>query len=161
MKSRLGQNAGRHGLLRPKRLNWPSMETRKVNQSVVLLIEDDAAQAAEYGRVIESLGCLCHCVSTLDDAENILTHYAPDCVVMDYARPDGHGVELIGLLRRRMTHKRTPIVLITGEISEVELERAVMHGIYVYLAKPFEAEELQRLVGAAIADYHTARIKKS
>lgn len=80
---------------------------------------------------------------------------------MDYARPDGHGVELIGLLRRRMTHKRTPIVLITGEISAVELERAVMHGIYAYLAKPFEAEELQRLVGAAIADYHTARIKKS
>ena len=135
-------------------------DTRKIRQSVVLLIGDDAARSSEYLGVIESIGCLCHPVTTLAEAERILTHYAPDCVVMDYAPPDGGGIELIGLLRRRMTHKRTPIVLITGDISEVELERAVMQGIYAYLARPFADAELQKLVQAAITDYHTARIAR-
>ncbi|NUO16633.1 MAG: response regulator [Planctomycetaceae bacterium] len=135
-------------------------DTNRVRQSVVLLIAESPAASRELGEAIEALGCMCHAVHDLAQAENILTHYAPDCVVMNYATPDGHGAELIGLLRRRMMHKRTPIVLITGEITEVELERAVMHGIYAYLAKPFRVEELQRLVGAAIADYQTARLRK-
>lgn len=135
-------------------------DTRKIRQSVVLLIGDDAARSSEYLRVIEGIGCLCHPVTTLIEAEHILTHYAPDCVVMDYAPPDGGGIELIGLLRRRMTHKRTPIVLITGEISEVALERAVMQGIYAYLARPFTDADLKKLVQAAITEYHTARIAR-
>ncbi len=135
-------------------------DTRKIRQSVVLLIDDEPARSAEHRRVIEAVGCMCHSVSTLVEAEHILTHYAPDCVVMVYAPPEGGGIELIGLLRRRMTHKRTPIVLITGEISEVELERAVMQGIYAYLARPFADADLQRLVQAAITDYHTARIAR-
>lgn len=140
---------------------WAVMtDTRKIRQSVVLLIDDEPARAAAHQRIIEGAGCMCHTVSTLADAEHILTHHAPDCIVMIYAPPEGGGIELIGLLRRRMTHKRTPIVLITGEISEVELERAVMQGIYAYLARPFADADLQRLVQAAITDYHTARIAR-
>ena len=144
-----------HGIFAPE-----MTDTRKIRQSVVLLIGDDAARSSEYLRIIEAVGCMCHPVNTLVEAERILTHYAPDCVVMDYAPPDGGGIELIGLLRRRMTHKRTPIVLITGDISEVELERAVMQGIYAYLARPFADSDLQKLVQAAITDYHTARIAR-
>jgi CheY-like chemotaxis protein len=106
-------------------------DTRKIRQSVVLLIDDEPARSAEHRRVIEAVGCMCHSVSTLAEAEHILTHYAPDCVVM-----------------------------VTGEISEVELERAVMQGIYAYLARPFADADLQRLVQAAITDYHTARIAR-
>jgi DNA-binding response OmpR family regulator len=121
-------------------------------QSVVLLLEDDTESAAHCRTLIEGLGATCFPVRSLEDAEKALRHNAPDVVVVDYDLPDGSGIDLIGILRQSMEHRVTPIILLTGEIDPHELERAVMMGIYAFLAKPFAPEEFTKLVNAAIAE---------
>jgi CheY-like chemotaxis protein len=121
-------------------------------QSIVLLIEDDTESASLSRQLIESLGATCHAVSSLEDAEAILHHNAPDVVVVDYDLPDGSGIDLIALLRQNLQHRTTPIILLTGEIDPHELERAVMMGIYAFLAKPFSPQEFTKLVHSAIAE---------
>jgi CheY-like chemotaxis protein len=119
-------------------------------QSIVLLIEPEAASPSRT--LIEGIGATCHRVCGIEQAEKILLHSAPDVVVVDYDLPDGTGIELIGLLRQNSNHRTTPIILLTGEIDPHELERAVMMGIYAFLAKPFDHEEFRKLLGAAIAE---------
>jgi DNA-binding response OmpR family regulator len=121
-------------------------------QSVVLLIEDDDEASSQCRALIENLGATCHGVRSLDEAERILREHAPDVVVLDYALPDGSGIDLIALLRQSMEHRGTPIILLTGEIDPHELERAVMMGIYAFLAKPFSPQEFTKLVNSAIAE---------
>ena len=121
-------------------------------QSVVLLIEEDVDSSAQCRQLIEGVGATCYGVQTLDAAEKVLRQYAPDVVVVDYALPDGSGIDLIGILRQTMEHRATPIILLTGAIDPHELERAVMMGIYAFLAKPFSNQEFTKLVNAAIAE---------
>jgi len=121
-------------------------------QSVVLLIEDDADSSTQCRQLIERLGATCYPVQSLEAAEKILHQNAPDVVVVDYSLPDGSGIDLIGLLRQSMEHRSTPIILLTGGIDPHELERAVMMGIYAFLAKPLSSQEFTKLVNSAIAE---------
>ena len=121
-------------------------------QSVVLLIGDDPQDTDSYRKTIESIGAVCYAVTTLAEAEEVLRQNSPDAVVVDYALPDGTGIDLIAHLRARLVHRATPIILLTGEISPPELERAVMMGMYAFLAKPVNLEEFTRLITDAITE---------
>jgi len=121
-------------------------------QSLVLLIESDAKSSVHCRSLIEGIGATCHSVSSLADAEAVLDHSAPDVVVVDYDLQDGSGLDFIALLRQGAHHRNTPILLLTGEIEAHQLERAVMMGIYAFLAKPFSNEEFRKLVSSAIAE---------
>ncbi len=128
------------------------MDLQTAKQSVVLLIESDPEAAGSSRALIEGLGAVCHNVSSLEDAQWVLRQNVPDAVVVDYDLPDGTGIELIGHLRHSMAHRGTPIILLTGDIHPHELERAVMLGMYAFLAKPFDPSELAKLVAAAITE---------
>lgn len=121
-------------------------------QSVVLVIEEDGESTAPCRPLVEALGATCHSVSTLEDAETVLRQNAPDVVIVDYNLPDGSGIDLIGVIRQSPAHRNTPIILLTGEIHPNELERAVMMGLYAFLARPFAAEEFTKLLSSAITD---------
>lgn len=120
--------------------------------SIVLLIEDGAGEDSSTRDLVQELGATCHRVTSVEDAESVLEHSAPDVVIVDYDLPDGSGIDLIALLRQNTNHRGTPIILLTGEIDPHELERAVMMGIYAFLAKPFNPDEFIKLVGAAIEE---------
>lgn len=129
-------------------------------QNIVLLIEDESDEQSPTRKLIEELGAICHRVTSVEAAEQILEQNAPDVVIVDYDLPDGTGIDLIALLRQNTNHRGTPIILLTGEIDPHELERAVMMGIYAFLAKPFHNEEFTKLVGAAIAE-ETNRVRNN
>lgn len=128
------------------------MPDSPARQSVVLLIEDDVTNSSPCRVLIESIGATCFPVQSLEQAEKILKQNSPDVVVVDYHLPDGTGIDLISHLRQGLEDRSTPILLLTGEIDPHELERAVMMGIYAFLAKPFNSEEFVKLVGAAITE---------
>jgi len=129
-------------------------------QSTILLIESDSGSSALCRRLIEDIGAVCHAVCSLAEAEDLLRHCTPDVVIVDFELADGSGLDLIALLRQGAQHRNTPILLLTGEIGAHQLERAVMMGIYAFLAKPFSPEEFTKLVSSAIAD-EAQRVRNS
>ncbi|MCC7508992.1 MAG: response regulator [Planctomycetes bacterium] len=126
------------------------MHDTRARQSVVLIIEDDTDSASRCEALVESVGATSLRVNSLESAEKILTQNAPDVVIVDYDLPDGTGIDVIAAVRQSMVHRSTPIVLLTGDIYPAELERAVMMGIYAFLAKPFSGQEFVKLLNAAI-----------
>jgi CheY-like chemotaxis protein len=133
------------------------MDPTIARQSVVLLIEADPDAAGASQALIEGLGAVCHSVGTIEDARWVLRQNVPDAIVVDHDLPDGAGIDLIGQLRQSPQHRDTPIILLASRVHPQELERAVMLGMYAWLAKPFAPAELTALVSAAITEDRVRR----
>ena len=57
--------------------------------SIVLLIEDGVGDDSSTRDLVQELGATCHRVTSVEDAESVLEHSAPDVVIVDYDLPDG------------------------------------------------------------------------
>jgi two-component system CheB/CheR fusion protein len=75
-----------------------------------LLVEDDALDA-KATRIALPHHEVDH-VFTLTDAEDALTASRYDCVLLDLSLPDGHGLALLGTMKR--LGRRLPVALLTG-----------------------------------------------
>jgi len=60
--------------------------------------------------------------------------------------PDINGLELISYLRNNPNYKTTPIIIISTEGSQKDIDRGKMLGADEYLVKPFDLSRLQELV---------------
>lgn len=118
----------------------------------VLVVEDSAAMRAfvraaledEPGdapiEVVEA--------SSGFEALRLLPRGPYDCVVTDVNMPDINGLELVNFIRKSEHHKLTPLIIISTQASERDKQRGIALGADSYLAKPFEPEDLRRLVRA-------------
>lgn len=133
------------------------MAQSNTHPAIILLVEDDPVTVGTIRTLVEELGAICHSVSGLAAAQAVLRQAIPDVVIAAYDLADGTGIELISQLRQSTSHRSTPAILLTSHIQTQELERAVMQGMYAFLAKPFEHQELLKLVSAAL---HEDRVRK-
>jgi len=79
-------------------------------------------------------------------AESILLNNRPQLIILDYNMPQMTGIELAQLIRDMPTHRRTPIIMLTGKKDSETLGEALTHGIDEYVTKPFDIEEFKKIV---------------
>jgi twitching motility two-component system response regulator PilG len=75
----------------------------------------------------------------------LLTHQ-PIVILMDIEMPGIDGYELCRLARQVEVLRRVPIIMLTGREGIVDRVRARMAGCTAYLTKPFNPQELLKLV---------------
>lgn len=105
----------------------------------VLLIEDDPSIAAPLKEYLQRHGCTVTHAPLLAKA-GPTEQAACDIVLLDWALPDGDGVEWL----RRLRHhgSTTPVILLTARVDVVDKVLALELGANDYLTKPFEPREL-------------------
>lgn len=96
------------------------------------LEEDGATEVAEAGSGFEAL--------------RILPRERFDLVIVDVNMPDINGLELVSFMRRSEAHRSTPLIIISTESSERDVERGLSLGADAFLSKPFEPAALRELV---------------
>lgn len=69
-----------------------------------------------------------------------------DVVLMDCQMPILSGLDAIRIIRDEEGERRTPIIALTAHAMHEDRQRLLDHGADQYLAKPFDREELIRLV---------------
>ncbi len=114
--------------------------------ATILIIEDEIVLQRALRKLLEFEG------HTILDAENGVTglkaarEHLPDLIICDIRMPvlDGYGV--LALLRQSAETASIPFVFMTAKASQSEIERGLALGIDHYLTKPFEANELLRIV---------------
>jgi CheY-like chemotaxis protein len=74
----------------------------------------------------------------------------PDCVVLDYNLPDLDGLEFLAKLPPEPNVELPPIVMLTGQGNEMVAVEALKRGAEDYLVKDRAAEQLKRIVCAAM-----------
>lgn len=83
----------------------------------VLIVDDDAATRFVYQQVLEVLGLSLYEAASGDEAIRVLSHDAPDLVVLDMLLPGVPGTDVLSHIYRSPHLAETHVLIITAHHS--------------------------------------------
>jgi DNA-binding NtrC family response regulator len=113
-----------------------------------LIVEDDATQARTMARLLGLEGVEVGVAGSVAEAMAALSEHPTDVVLSDLRLPDGDGMELFEEVRQRWPE--ASFIVITAYATVREAVAAMKQGVFDYLAKPVNADELQETVNRAL-----------
>ena len=122
----------------------------------ILIVEDEQIIAANLQRNLTQLGYdVVGVAARTDEAVRLSGETSPDLVLMDIEL-EGKEDGIVAAAKIR-SNWRIPIVFVTGNASEVVVDRARTVDPLGYLAKPFTRTELSATVAVALQQDRSAR----
>jgi DNA-binding NtrC family response regulator len=115
---------------------------------VVLVVEDDDAMRTLLTEVLASLPATVLAARNAAIASDILERQDVTVVLTDLRMPHADGLRVLRYAKQRSA--LTEVVLITGHGTVESAVEALKGGAYDYLRKPFEPEDLRRIVERAL-----------
>lgn len=115
-----------------------------MNAYRILLVDDDATFLARYGDFLRSRGFDVHTSASAEKALEFFAGGSFQLVVLNVVMPGTNGIELIESIRS--INPAQDIVVLTASDSVTTGVRALRLGVYDYLVKPVEREELLLLI---------------
>lgn len=114
----------------------------------ILLVEDDALEAMDIKRTLESFGYSVPDVTSRgEDAIKKASELMPDLVLMDIIlKGDINGIEAAKEIKKL----KIPIIYLTAHSDEVTVQRTKLTDPYGYLIKPYDSIELKYAIELAI-----------
>jgi two-component system, chemotaxis family, chemotaxis protein CheY len=113
----------------------------------ILVVDDSpAARALVVAVLSEAADLQVERVSTGLEAIKLLSTTQIDLVLADIHMPEINGLELIRFIKEDKRLRRIPVVIVSTEAAEPDRLRALSLGADDYLAKPFTAEQLRRVI---------------
>ena len=118
----------------------------------ILIVDDEQGIRAALGQLLEFEG---YDVRTAANAVDGLSEYAkfkPHLVFMDVKMAGIDGLEALRKLREQ--DPGAIVVMISGHATIQTAVEATQHGAYDILEKPYDIEDMKRLLGAAMLRTH-------
>ncbi|MBI4511909.1 MAG: sigma-54-dependent Fis family transcriptional regulator [Deltaproteobacteria bacterium] len=112
----------------------------------VLIADDESPLRMALDRFVRSLGMEAECVASGHEALEKLSHC--DLLLSDVRMPGMDGLQLLAQARRR--RPELPVVLITGHGTISLAVEAMRAGAANFLTKPFDLQELEEVIRAAL-----------
>jgi len=114
----------------------------------VLVVEDSRAMRALVVSTLRSLGDVqivevdngFHALKALPGARF-------DLIITDVNLPEITGLEIVRFVREQPAHASVPILIISTQRSEADIQRGLKLGASAYLGKPFDPAQLKTIVG--------------
>ncbi len=83
-------------------------------------------------------------------AQQLLSEFLPDCLIVDWMLPDSSGIELIRWLRRKQRYSQIPVLMLSARSQEMDKITGLESGADDYMTKPMSLRELQARVRALL-----------
>jgi two-component system, sensor histidine kinase and response regulator len=115
----------------------------------VLLAEDNPVNQEVAKYMLQGFGCSVDIANNGREALQALTYKTYDMVLMDCMMPEMDGYQATAEIRRLQNAGQLPafpIIALTANAIEGDREKCLIAGMDDYLAKPFKAEALLRVV---------------
>ncbi|MCL2725166.1 MAG: response regulator [Polyangiaceae bacterium] len=108
------------------------VEDSASTRSLVRAILEDAAFVAAVGpvEIVEAESGF--------DAMRLLPRAHCDLVITDINMPDVNGLELIHFIRKSDAYRATPLIIISTQATERDIERGRRLGADAFVPKPFD-----------------------
>ncbi len=138
------------------------LATRMVSVRERVLVVDDSAAIRHL--VADSLRRQGFRVETAVDGQDGLEKALaepPDIVLTDYDMPRKNGFELTLALRRDMTTRDVPVVMLSARESKRDQAQMRAAGLTSYLVKPFSTDKCIAIVERVLAEKRLARYKEA
>lgn len=124
----------------------------KENEPMLLLVEDDPADAVLIQRSIEKVGIPAQVVHLKDGDEAVAYLSAesskpnaslPFLILMDLKLPRRSGLEVLRWIRQQNSDvSRVPVIMLSSSHHTVDIQRAYQYGVNSYLVKPDTSDAL-------------------
>ena len=106
----------------------------------IAIVEDDAGQARQLGRILDLEGFLTSQYASPLAALGAWKQAPPDLVLTDLNMPGMDGIAFLEKMRE--THPAVPVIMMTAFGSVETAKQALKLGAYDYLLKPLDVDEL-------------------
>src|SRR5229473_5293643 len=114
-------------------------------QTPQVLVIDDEIGPRESLRMLLKPDYNVHTADCVDAGIKLLQEKQPDTVVMDIRMPGATGIE--GLRKIREIDPHLSVIMLTGFGALETAQEALRLGANDYISKPFDAREMQEVIG--------------
>jgi CheY-like chemotaxis protein len=121
--------------------NLPDNDSR-----CLLLVEDEHQQRETLVMLFESEGYRVHATDSAETALELLSKTAPDLVVTDVKLIGMDGFTFFEKVRSGQAAEKIPFIFMTAYNDAGTIERVKQFGSVEYITKPFDLEDLLRIV---------------
>lgn len=121
----------------------------------ILLVEDDQTLARVLKDILEDVG---HKVSHVSDGQSVFKYLQdelPDLVLLDMKLPDMTGIQILEKIKK--VEESIQVIILTAYADVKTAVRAMKLGVFDYLSKPFDSEELILVIQKALQSQKIGR----
>jgi cyclic di-GMP phosphodiesterase len=109
----------------------------------VLIVDDNPDDIEMLERFLADMGVSIRGVSDPATAEDAFKQFGPDIVLLDLHMPNVDGLEILRRLRgERSDEGFVPVVVLTGDQTNVARNSALVLGADDFLTKPLDRQEV-------------------
>ena len=106
----------------------------------ILIIEDERELVETIKRYLEAEGFLCETACSYFKAEDSLSVFSYDIIILDLTLPGGNGLDLIKLIKNR--NRQAGLLIVSAKNSLDDKIKGLDLGADDYMTKPFHLAEL-------------------
>ncbi|WP_306590277.1 response regulator [Geothrix sp. 21YS21S-4] len=120
----------------------------------VLVVEDEPINLDLLRENLEFEGYRTTGASSGEEAWRLISERpdAFDVILLDRVMPDMDGIEVLRRIKARPGPLQASVIMQTSRSSDLDIVEGLKAGAYYYLTKPFTAQALLAIVGAAARD---------
>lgn len=112
----------------------------------ILIVDDELDIVESLKFVLETSGYSCYTALNGEDGLKLAKELIPDLIILDVMMPKINGYKISRLLKYDNKYKNIPILMITARSQEEDKLIGEETGADEYVTKPFDLEEVLRLV---------------
>jgi PAS domain S-box-containing protein len=128
----------------------------------VLYIEDNLSNLALVERIMaHSPGINLLAAQQGGVGLQLAREHSPDLILLDLHLPDMQGDEVLQRLREDLRTRAIPVVMISADATERQVERLLAAGAASYMTKPLDVKKFLQIVGDILAGLHSSNLGRS
>lgn len=133
----------------------------QTDRMTVLVVDDDPDVLLALSRRLHAAGFEVVTASSGAEALELIGCHTVNAITLDVSLPgEMNGLELAAALRRNPRTAETPIVFVTGTVDSDFKEKCTAVGGEYFLAKPYDADVLIRLLDGIFGQDELAEIRR-
>jgi two-component system, chemotaxis family, chemotaxis protein CheY len=119
----------------------------------ILVVEDSSLVQSIVKAALRRYGTVQ--IATVNNGVEALAAIArdgePDLMLVDINMPRMSGIELLDELRGQGTVPRIPVIIVSTESDDADVQRGLDAGARAYLKKPFRTDDLCKVIDRVMA----------
>ena len=114
----------------------------------ILVVEDSPSMRALLTASLEEISRQVKVTEAENGFEALraLPRNSFDLIITDINMPDINGLELVSFVKNSPAYRSIPLVVVSTEGSDRDLDRGVSLGADAYVVKPFDPDDLRDIV---------------
>jgi DNA-binding NtrC family response regulator len=119
-----------------------------MSRKSILIVDDEVSIRKALQKALEREGYLVTTVKAVQEAVAVARETSYNLIISDLILPDGEGISLIESIRQ--TSPEIASIIITGNATVESAIQATKKGVFHYVTKPFNIDEVIVLVAKAL-----------